>query len=160
MKVFGILVRCIAVGAICIVSSALYIANANAVNERVLLRVSGTCPVTHLDGLFAGACYHWNGSGHSSALQDDSGALVEATVFCPQHWEVLNVNRAGGGVITGFCGDGAGSVLVGTQAMLAVTRPDTEQTRIILIIANGIAFILGMGFGWRQSLAPPRFLMD
>lgn len=171
MKLFYILVRCLLVGAICIVASALYIVNAHAATQQIV--VEANCPYGYTDGLDTAYgnrvyCYKFEAGVTTAVLSDGTGILRDTVKVriqgqCDEAYPRLKIIRIASGLYAGQCfNTGFAAVTPGAMSLSTdfTAYNVAGASRVILMVANAIVFILGMGFGWRQSIAPPRFLMD
>lgn len=172
MRLFAILVRCIVVGAICIVASAVYVANGYAQyvpsSDKAMKSVSATCPDTHVDGLWAYTASHgvlcYSAALDTRVQSVSDGVVVTAFLQCAQDEEFFIAFRTGGRLY-GQCKQPNGSVVPGYVATvsLSVDRAGyntKQQTTTGLMLANVFVFLAGISFGWRMSIRPPVGLME
>lgn len=161
MSLFGILVRCIFVGAIVIVCSVLYIVNAHA---EQFLTAEGNCGEGQALGLYQRGSEQKCWTGVTTVYSDGNNSPYSLTAsgYCPDASIGIFAYKTASGIY-GNCFD-SGNVSV--PARLLSLRIDkaaaaSDSLRITLLtVANVLLLLAATGFGWRMAIRPPSGLME
>lgn len=122
--------------------------------------INNANPYTQCEGFDAVSPYSRFNVSMSSA--SDSVA-VNASAMCQDDATKLDVYAYSynyKGEIYAQCWGGAAGYHSGQQISFQVQHPSGSDYKTPLMIANIFILLLGMGFGWRLSLAPPKFFTE